>query len=119
MFEEVIAKHSQNPSILRRCRSSLSNLYVQQGDLKKGEEILEQVYKETPDDPGVNNDLGYLYADHGKNLEKAEAMIRKALKAEPDNAAYLDSMGWVLYKRGKYQEATHSFEECRQTSHRW
>ena len=38
-----------------------------------------------PNDPGVNNDLGYLYADQGKNLEKAEAMIRKAVQEEPDN----------------------------------
>ena len=36
--------------------------------------------------PGVNNDLGYLYADQGKNLEKAESMIRKAIQEEPDNA---------------------------------
>ena len=105
MFEEVIATYPRSQAILRRCRSSLSNLYVQQGNLKKGEEILEKVYKETPDDPGVNNDLGYLYADHGKNLKKAESMIRKALKSEPENAAYLDSMGWVLYKLEKYQEA--------------
>ncbi len=106
-FEEVINKfpQSQNQSIVRRCRSLLSNLYVQAGNFKKGEEVLEKVYQETPNDPGVNNDLGYLYADHGKNLEKAEAMIRKALKAEPENAAFLDSMGWVLYKREKYKEA--------------
>lgn len=106
-FEEVINKfpQRQNQSIVRRCRSLLSSIYVQAGNLKKGEEVLEKVYQETPNDPGVNNDLGYLYADHGKNLEKAEAMIRKALKADPENAAFLDSMGWVLYKREKYKEA--------------
>ena len=55
--------------------------------------------------PGVNNDLGYLYAEQGKNLEKAESMIRKAVQEEPDKPAYLDSLGWVLFKRGKAKEA--------------
>ena len=105
VFEEVIKKHPQSDEIVKRCRFSLSNIYVQQGNLKKGEEVLEEVYKSDPDDPGVNNDLGYLYADHGKHLDRAEGMIRKALKAEPDNSAYLDSMGWVLYKRAKYKAA--------------
>ena len=58
-----------------------------------------------PDDPWPNNDLGYLYAEQGKNLEKAEAMIRKALQEEPESFAYLDSLGWVLFKRGKAKEA--------------
>ena len=53
----------------------------------------------------MNNDLGYLYADRGKDLEKAEAMIRKAVDEEPENGSYLDSLGWVLFKRGKVKEA--------------
>ena len=65
-----------------------------------------------PDEAGVNNDLGYLYAEQGKNLEKAEAMIRKAVEQEPDNFAYLDSLGWVLFKRGKAKEAVDPLEKA-------
>ena len=75
-------------------------VYVNLGDFSKGEAELETLLQRNPDEAGVNNDLGYLYADQGKNLEKAEAMIRKALREEPKNAAYLDSLGWVLFKRG-------------------
>ena len=105
MFERVIKQFPDAKSIVRRCRFSLSDIYVQQGDLSKGEQVLELVFAEEPDNPSVNNDLGYLYADQGKKLEQAEKMIRKALKAEPDNSAYQDSMGWVLFKQGKYTEA--------------
>ncbi len=105
MFERVIKQFPEDKSVVRRCRFSLSNIYVQQGDIRKGEVVLEKVFAEDPDNPSVNNDLGYLYADQGKKLEQAEKMIRKALKAEPKNSAYLDSMGWVLFKRGKYDEA--------------
>jgi len=105
LFERVIKQFPEDKSVVRRCRLSLSNIYVQQGDTRKGEQVLEVIFAENPEDISVNNDLGYLYADQGKKLEQAEKMIRKALKAEPDNAAYLDSMGWVLFKIGKFDEA--------------
>lgn len=106
-FEKLIAEFPQPQvrQIVRRAQYSLSNIHVLQGDVRKGIEILEAIYKESPNDISVNNDLGYLYADHGMHLEQAESMIRKALDAEPENAAYLDSMGWVLFKRGKAEDA--------------
>ena len=111
-FERVITKFAKHQDIVRRCQFSLSNIYVQRGDMKKGEGILEKILDESPDDPSVNNDLGYLWADQGKNLEQAEKMIRKAIKAEPENAAYLDSMGWVLFKLGKFSEALPHLEKA-------
>ena len=94
-----------NTETLRLVRMGLSNAYVQSGDMTKGEKVLEDIYAEDPTDPGVNNDLGYLYADQGKELEKAEQMIRIAVADQPDNPAYLDSLGWVLFKLGKNEEA--------------
>ena len=94
-----------NAETLRLVRMGLSNAYVQSGDMNKGEKVLEEIYAEDPTDPGVNNDLGYLYADQGKELEKAEQMIRIAVADKPDNPAYLDSLGWVLFKLGKHEEA--------------
>lgn len=96
----------------RQAKFSLSAIYVKLGDTVKGEKILEEFLAENPEDPGVNNDLGYLYADQGKNLEKAKTMIEKAVKAEPDNAAYLDSMGWVLFKLGEIEKATEWLEKA-------
>lgn len=105
LFENVIKEFPTSSEIVRRCQFSLSALYVQQGERKKGEEILEKILADEPDDPSVNNDLGYLYADQGKHLEQAEQMIKKAVAAEPENPAYLDSMGWVLFKLDRPKEA--------------
>jgi len=97
---------------VRRTRSGLSNAYVQSGDLKKGQEELEIIYRAAPDDIGINNDLGYLYADQGIKLEQAEKMIRIAVDAEPENRAYLDSLGWVLFKLGRNEEALEELEKA-------
>jgi tetratricopeptide (TPR) repeat protein len=112
IFEKVMAAFPGQKEIFRRCQFSLSNIYVQRGEMRKGEEILEKILAEEPDDPSVNNDLGYLYADQGKNLEQAEKMIRKAVEADPDNAAYQDSLGWVLFKQGRYEEARGPLEKA-------
>jgi Tfp pilus assembly protein PilF len=105
-------KRSKNKDFTRRCQYTLSNCYVQMGDIKTGEKLLEDILVEDPKDPSVNNDLGYLYADQGKNLTKAEGMVKIALASEPDNVAYLDSMGWVLFKLGKLDEALKFLEKA-------
>lgn len=114
-FEQILETYQDEPSakqIVRQCQFSLSAIYSVTGNLSKSEKILEVIYAEEPDDPSVNNDLGYLYADQGKNLEQAESMILKAVKAEPENAAYLDSHGWVLFKLGKFAEAVEPLEKA-------
>lgn len=111
-FEKLIANNADNKRAQRLFHFNLSNIYVQKGELRKGEEILEKIFESDPDDTQLNNDLGYLWADQGKNLERAEQMIRKALAAEPDNGAYLDSLGWVLFKLGRYQEAIGPLEQA-------
>lgn len=113
-FKQLIEDFSgeDDIEIVRNCQFSLSNVYVQQGDMEKGEQVLEDVLKEDPDHPQANNDLGYLWADQGKNLEQARDMVAKALKAEPENAAYLDSMGWVLYKLEDYDGARKYLEQA-------
>jgi len=105
LFQDMLKRYGAKDDLARMIHSSLSVIYVNQGDYSKGEAELESALERYPDDAGVNNDLGYLYADQGKNLEKAEAMIRKALKEDPENYAYLDSLGWVLFKKGKLKEA--------------
>jgi len=112
LFKSLVEKFPNNDEVVRISRSSLSTIYTNMGDFAKGEAELELLFAKNPDDPGVNNDLGYLYADQGKNLEKAESMIRKALTEEPDNYAYLDSLGWVLFKRGKFEDALPPLEKA-------
>ena len=112
LYKGLLEKYPNNEAVVHLARSGLSVIYVNRGDFAKGEAELEALLEREPEDAGVNNDLGYLYADQGKNLEKAEAMIRKAIQEEPENPAYLDSLGWVLFKRGKAKEAVGYLEKA-------
>src|SRR5262249_41409655 len=109
----------------------LSNVYMEANAIDKAAEQLQMLLKEKPDDPGYNNDLGYIWADHDMNLPEAEKMIRKAIDEDhkqrekeakkgakagqpEDNSAYLDSLGWVLFKLKRYQEAKPLLEKATQ-----
>jgi tetratricopeptide (TPR) repeat protein len=112
VYEDLLKRYGDNEEVVKYTRAGLSVTYVNMGNYPKGEAELEMLLQHDPDDPGPNNDLGYLYAEQGKNLEKAEAMIQKALQEKPEESAYLDSMGWVLFKRGKLQQALETMKKA-------
>jgi tetratricopeptide (TPR) repeat protein len=66
---------------------------------------LERLYHDRPEDGTITNALGFLLADHNRELSRADRLIEAALKGEPDNPAILDSLGWVYYRRGLPQQA--------------
>ncbi len=69
------------------------------------EQRMREALKLAPEDIGINNDLGYTWADAGRNLDEAERMLRYAVGEVPHEAAYLDSLGWLYYKKGDFQAA--------------
>jgi tetratricopeptide (TPR) repeat protein len=66
---------------------------------------LEALNRDRPQDSAISNALGFILADHNRELSRAERLINSALKAEPDNPAILDSLGWLEYRRGMLQAA--------------
>jgi tetratricopeptide (TPR) repeat protein len=63
-------------------------------------QALEAQHRARPGDATLTNALGFVLADHNRELARAETLIRAALESEPDNPAILDSLGWVIYRRG-------------------
>lgn len=109
---------------IKNTRYLISGLYVDMNKVDKAADILKALIKDEPERATYYNDLGFIWADAGKNLDEAEKMIRKAIELDAaerkklledgkiteevvkqENAAYVDSLGWVLYKAGKYEEA--------------
>jgi Flp pilus assembly protein TadD len=72
----------------------------QAGHVHESVEALEHMLTERPDDPTLQNALGYTLADHTLDLSHAEALIRRALTVMPDNPAAIDSLGWVQFRQG-------------------
>ncbi|MFZ5833715.1 MAG: tetratricopeptide repeat protein [Planctomycetota bacterium] len=104
-----------NRDALREARLVLSNLHVLRGEMPEAEEWLEQILDEFPEDIGALNDLGYLWADQGKNLHRALPMLEKAVAAEPENPAFRDSLGWVYHRLGRRDDAVRELKQAADT----
>jgi tetratricopeptide (TPR) repeat protein len=125
----ALLKEFTKPADVLEVRYTLSAIYSEARKHAQAEEQLQQILKDHPDEARAHNDLGYLWADQGKNLEEAEKLIREALDldrkqkkagahveadSDEDNAAYLDSLGWVLFRRGRAEAARAEMEKaCR------
>lgn len=83
----------------------IASLYTRIGQKETTERVLEQIVESDSSHAPACNDLGYSWAEQGKNLSRAESLIRVAVEKEPDNHSFLDSLGWVLYKRGRFDLA--------------
>ncbi len=75
------------------------------GYTDRGLDKVKQALELDPDDAASANFLGYVMADHNRDLPAAETWVLKALAAEPENYAYLDSIAWVYFRQKRYGEA--------------
>ena len=76
------------------------NSYVQQAIA-----TYQQLLESAPEDVRVLNNLAYLLAVDGKDLNLAMEYAQKAFDMSPDNAGVLDTYAYVLYKNGRFEEA--------------
>lgn len=89
----------------------------QDGDLEGAVTRARGALAQSPDSPTILNFLGYLLADHDRDLHEAQRLIDRAVTQEPDNGAFIDSKGWVLYRLGKFAEARQELERAAQITH--
>ncbi|NLF19453.1 MAG: tetratricopeptide repeat protein, partial [Lentisphaerae bacterium] len=82
-----------------------ATLCEEQGQIDQAIDYARRAVDQAPDDPSACNFLGYLLADHNRDLDTAAELIIQAVTAEPDNDAFLDSLAWVRFRQGRLDEA--------------
>jgi predicted Zn-dependent protease len=108
VINAAMDKYPQNP-VLQYERATLLERAGQVSDSIKA---LEQLMTARPNDPNLQNALGYTLADHNLELGRAEGLIRRALTVTPDNPAVLDSLAWVRLRRGDARAAVPTLERA-------
>ena len=78
--------------------------------------MLRQALKLDPKHPTVQNNLGYLLLEDGKELDEAARLIEASVKQEPENGSVLDSWGWVLFKQGRLEESEKALRKAAELS---
>lgn len=72
----------------------------------------EKAIEISPEFGAAANNLAWLYAEAGNELERAWQLAERARTALPNDPNVVDTLGWVHYKSGSYNRAISLFESC-------
>jgi tetratricopeptide (TPR) repeat protein len=86
-------------------RALLARLHLARGDADRALAIYERVVVEDPEIAPAKNDLAFMLASRGVELERALELARDAERALPDNANASDTLGFVLLQLGRPEQA--------------
>lgn len=94
-----------------------SLILEQKGDLPKARAILEHLIIEDSDNHVALNNLGYMLAVRGEELDLALGYVERAVELQPYQGSYLDSLGWIYYLKGDMKNAQRYLEEAARTNY--
>ncbi|MCF8055359.1 MAG: tetratricopeptide repeat protein [Desulfocapsa sp.] len=72
----------------------LASLFMEQGQLQKGYDILDTAIEEYPNNPTIYFEYGLLLEEEGRQAEAIESM-EKVLELQPDHAEALNYIGYT------------------------
>jgi Tfp pilus assembly protein PilF len=94
-FEGMVQR---DPSAVS-ARTMVGMLLEMQGKRAEARSWYERTMSATPNAPVAANNLAFIYAEEGSNLDMALQLAQSAKQALPNDGSVDDTLGWVYYKR--------------------
>jgi tetratricopeptide (TPR) repeat protein len=88
----------------------LARLHNVAGHRADAKVLYEKVLASRGDLFGAKNDLAWLLAEEGVDLERALSLAQEAQQAEPEKAEIADTVGYVYFKKGLFDPALEQFK---------
>lgn len=95
---------------------ALGVLHSEMKNVEGAEEAYRKVIALDPENATALNNLGYVFAQHGINLDEAHDLVRKALELRPGAGFALDSLGWIYFQKGEIETAIKYLEKAKSRS---
>ena len=106
LFDRASGLDSRNVSY----RYAASQLILAQGKIEHAEARLREIIRDFPGEAGARNDLAWILAQQGRELDYALELAEGAARNTP-TPEMLDTLGFVQLQRGDPTAAVTSFEE--------
>jgi Flp pilus assembly protein TadD len=84
------------------------------GKRDQSKPIYEQILRIQPNHPVALNNLAYIKAEEGVDLDQALTMAQRARQAMPNSTDVADTLGWIYIKKNLSDEAVRVFRELTQ-----
>jgi Tfp pilus assembly protein PilF len=78
---------------------ALGMIYEGEKNYEKAKEHYLSVLKVNPNFAPAANNLAYIYAERGGNIDEALNLAQKAKEQVPDDPHVSDTLGWIYYKK--------------------
>lgn len=88
------------------------SLLLQLGRKDEAGKVYQAAVRFDPREALAYNNLAWMAAESGKNLDQAEQWARKAVELGPDVAEFQDTLGWTYRARGKLKEAERALQRA-------
>ena len=83
--------------------TAIGDVYLSKGDLKSAGKYFQAALAQNSHDPVAANNLAWVYAVQGENLDMALSLATQAKQTAPDMTAVNDTLAWIQYKKGNYR----------------
>lgn len=90
---------------------SAAQLALASGDRDGAEQRLRELVRKFPGHAGARNDLAWLLAEKGEDLDWALVLALQAQRLDP-SPEILDTLGWVRFNRSEYAAAVKALEQA-------
>jgi len=98
IYQKAQAVAPDNATVI----GAIGNAYLARGDMKAAQQAFEKANALAPHDPLLQNNLAWVYAMQGQNLDVALSLAQQAKQALPEQVSINDTLGWIQYKKGNY-----------------
>jgi tetratricopeptide (TPR) repeat protein len=97
MLDERLRKNASNSGVL----ALRGSVYEVQGKLDDARKDYTQALQLDPNQPLASNNLAYLLANEGRDLDTALKYAQNVRNQHPNDPNVADTLGWVYYKLGR------------------
>jgi tetratricopeptide (TPR) repeat protein len=100
-YEKALVLVPDNVEIMMK----MADFQLKIGANAKAIEIYEEILQKKEDYLPAMNNLAFLYAEDGGNLDRALELANAVYKQLPENADVADTLGWILVLKKAYSRA--------------
>jgi tetratricopeptide (TPR) repeat protein len=89
----------------------MGQIYERKSDFASARVSYENALTANPDNVIAKNNLAWLYAEHGGNVDVALKLAEEAKEKAPNDPGIADTLGWIYVKKGSYEAAVDNLKD--------
>lgn len=90
----------------------IGSIYIDEGDLSQASNAFQKALAIDPNFVIAANNLAWIYAEQGQNLDVALGLAQKAVAQQPGVPDFSDTLAWVMFRRGNHAGALPLLQDC-------